>query len=161
MRHEVQRSQGGRLVDREARHGAAQALGGLLTGLLTNDEFEAAYPDVTETADRAIAAIHSMTWNSFSDTQVHKLVGKYEPHAAMRSRLERCVRFLQSDEEYRWACSDFSRGGHVSALVNAVSLGLIRWFLNREARLAGQEMRAAAESPAWPFAEKSAAEGTA
>lgn len=149
------------MVDREARDRAAQALGGLLKGLLTNDEFEDAYPDVTESADLAIAAIHSMTWNTFSDSRVHKLVGKDEPHADMRNRLDRCVRFLRTNEEYRWSCSDFSRGGHVSSLVDAISFGLIRWFLNRETRLAGPEMRAAAESSVWPFGAKNGDEGTA
>lgn len=158
MRYAILLRKGGRLVDQEARNRAAQALRGLLTGALTNDEFEDAYPDVTETADRAIAAIHSMTWNAFSDTRVHRLVGSDKPDAATANRLERCVRFLQTNEEYRWSCSDFSRGGHVSSLVNAISFGLLRWLLDREMSLAGKDMRAAADSTEWPFAEKGASE---
>ncbi len=86
-------------IDRTARDAAAQSLRGLISGKLTNDDFEDGQPIST---DPVIEAVFSSAWCFYSDMHPHKLAGRYTLHPSLRREALRWLLFLDGDLPYLW-----------------------------------------------------------
>jgi hypothetical protein len=76
---------------------AADLVRRLGDGKITNDEFDAQYP---ESEDRAIKAIHQFLWFHWDDRFSHILEGPYRLNKETFAIVDRCIAFLQKDLEY-------------------------------------------------------------
>jgi hypothetical protein len=84
----------------EVRVEAANLVCRFRDGEITNDEFEDSfYPLYHRTRDRALLAIGTSIWCTYSDLREHRLLGM-DPYT--RSSFDRCVLFLRSGLAYRW-----------------------------------------------------------
>jgi hypothetical protein len=90
------------MVDRKARDKLAEALRHLISGQLTNDEFDAAYPGSCE--DPAVLAVweSASCLYSSSDLFAYRLRGRYKVSPEVRRASARAVVFLHSSLEYEW-----------------------------------------------------------
>ncbi len=86
-------------IDRTARDLAAQSLRGLISGRLTNDDFEDFFPI---SRDPAIEAVWSTAWCLYSDMRSYALNGAHALHPATRREALRWLLFLDSDLPYMW-----------------------------------------------------------
>jgi hypothetical protein len=84
----------------EVRAEAAYHLRRFRDGEITNDEFEDAYlPLCHQAEDRALRAIATAVWPSYSDLHEHKLPPL---DAEAKAFFDRCILFLRSDLPYEW-----------------------------------------------------------
>lgn len=88
------------VVDRAARDAVAEGLRGLISGRLTNDEYEMAYPARTD--DPVIEAVYQTAWYLYSDTEEYRLKGAYALHPSHRREALRWLLFLDSNRPYVW-----------------------------------------------------------
>ena len=88
------------MVDREARRQLAEALRQLVTGRITNDEFEELWPEVCN--DSAVEGVRGFGWSLYSDTHPYRLRGIHRVSPETRKMAARAVLFLRSDREYEW-----------------------------------------------------------
>ncbi len=86
------------MVDREKRFQAADLIGKLMSGEITNYEYEDRLPRSPE--DPAIHAIHTAVWFTYSDVREHRIDGKSALTPEARRILEQCIVFLKTDLEY-------------------------------------------------------------
>ena len=87
------------MIDRPARDQLSRNLRLLVSGKITNDQFEDGIP---ETSDAAIVAFAGMAWLLYSDMYKRRLVGRYANQPAARREALRWVLFLDSDYHYCW-----------------------------------------------------------
>jgi hypothetical protein len=89
----------------EVRAQGAQLLHRFRAGGITQDEFEDAfYPLIHHTKDRALCAIATAVWATYSDLKEHTL----EPQPGdVNALFDRCILFLRSDRPYRWERDNF------------------------------------------------------
>ena len=87
-------------VDRAARDAVAEGLRGLISGRLSNDEYEDTYP--AETDDPVIEAIYQTAWYLYSDTEEYRMKGAYALHPSHRREALRWLLFLDSNRPYVW-----------------------------------------------------------
>jgi hypothetical protein len=129
------------MIDMKARGRLAEAVRALVTGQITNDEFEARVP---RTDDLAVSEIFSRgLWFLYGDLSEHKLKGNSRLSAEGRLFAARCIVFLKSGQEYTWP----RERGWISLLkvaLGLVSLGLIPWLLQEECQ------------ECWPFSSDAA-----
>jgi hypothetical protein len=85
------------MVDRHNRLQASNLIQAFKSGLVTNDEFVAAFP---RSGDAAIRAIRSMLWLCYDDLREHRLTGKWALTGYGEKLFNRCVLFLKTDLEY-------------------------------------------------------------
>lgn len=88
------------MVDRGARHVAAEALREFVQGSISNRAYERKFP--RSKGDPALSGIYSHVWYCYSDTSEHTLTGKHALTEEGRAFIERCLLFLNSDLEFRW-----------------------------------------------------------
>lgn len=90
------------MVDRKARDKLAEELRHLVSGQLTNDEFDAASPD--DCPDAAVTAVWKWGWGHYSSGLFfpYRLRGAYRLPRETRRTAARAVVFLHSDLEYEW-----------------------------------------------------------
>jgi hypothetical protein len=136
------------MVDRKARHAAAQLVIQFRDGLITNDEFSIPW---VRTTDRALKAIATMLWNSYSDTRVERFDASNPIDPATRALFDRCVYFLRSDLEYEWPRDDLAWIEAYPKLLNGLTLGHLNRRLIAEQGRAEEEMRKAGDLEVWPF----------
>ncbi len=89
------------MIDAEARKKTCDLLSSLCAGIISNDEFEAGYP---ESLDRGVRAVERFASSLYHDTEKHYLSGAYATSSAERELCARCAMFLKSEIEYRWPC---------------------------------------------------------
>ena len=93
------------MVDRPARDRAAALVRDFRDGRIDNDRFADDFPARSD--DRALRAIYSMLWYSYDDLHRHRLTGKHALTPMGTALFDRCIAFLESDEEYAWPIDDF------------------------------------------------------
>jgi hypothetical protein len=132
------------VVDLEARRKLAEAARALVSGRISNDEFESRIP---ESEDPAVLEVYSKGfWLLYGDLSEHRLAGSRRLSRESRQFAARCILFLKSSEEYRWP---HERGslGLLRLVLGVLTLGLIPWLLRQ------------GKAPAfWPFASNAAYE---
>ena len=140
------------MVEHEARRRAAQLVRRFRDGEITNEEFDAAWPDSRE--DRALPAVSTMLWASYSDLREHRLEGRQALTHEGRQLFGRCALFLDLDYEYEWPKHNFIGIGGLGPWFRVLTLGLSwfvdRWIKQRNRRLQA-EMEAAGDFDVWPF----------
>jgi hypothetical protein len=88
------------MIDRPARDQLSRNLRLLISGKITNDQFEDGTPGSNE--DAAIMAFADMAWLLYSDMKEHQLVGRHSIEPSERREVLRWILFLDNDFEYRW-----------------------------------------------------------
>ena len=94
------------MVDSNARRLATALIAKLRDGLITNIEFEGAWPQY-EREDRGLIAVETMLWHYYDDFRTHKLTGRDALESGDRELFDRCVQFLGTDQEYEWREDNF------------------------------------------------------
>jgi hypothetical protein len=87
------------MVDRQARDQLALALRRLITGRITNDDFDEAIPSLD---DPCILPIYDCAWTLYDDNFQHHLTGRFELSPVVRREVARWIMFLYTDLEYDW-----------------------------------------------------------
>jgi hypothetical protein len=93
------------MVDPKQRHELAQDVRRLITGRMTNDEFDDAYYErYSESADLAIREIGRFCWGLYSSDLPlpYRLRGRYAVDSATRKKAAHAVLFLQTNLEYAY-----------------------------------------------------------
>jgi hypothetical protein len=132
------------MIDRPARRELSRALRRLVSGRVTNDEYEDQLPhEVRSSRDSGVLAIRAATWKLYDDLHEHRLEGPYALGRLGRRQLARWILFLKSNDEYEWPEVPMWLG--VLLLVpNIVSFGLVGSALQRS-------LDARGEIDVWPF----------
>jgi len=91
------------MIDRELRKQLSQDLRRLVTGRITNDEFDDAYFEryVTST-DATVLCVAEFGYGLYGDLFPYRLKDRYALDRATRRTAARCVLFLRMDLEYEW-----------------------------------------------------------
>jgi len=130
------------MVDRDARDRMALLLRRLVTGRITNDEFEDEIP--RSPADPAVTAIYRHgAWGLYSDLHQHRLVGRLRLPREERREVARFILFLKSDLEYEWTSPGLLQG----LLWTVAGLLTLGWTHRLYRRRLGRQ----GEVRVWPF----------
>jgi hypothetical protein len=138
------------MIDRPARNQLSRNLRLLVSGKISDDQFEDGIP---ETSDAAIMAFAGMAWLLYSGAYEHRLVGRYATEPGARREVVRWVLFLDSDYPYRWPRM-YLPGLHP---LRRVRPALMRWlnWPNAISPEHAAEFLAAGDRHAWPFISRS------
>jgi hypothetical protein len=93
------------MIDHAARRMLSQDARRLVTGRMTNDQFDDVYYEqYAESPDRAVAEISSFCYSLYSSDVLwpYRLRGWHAVDAETRSTAARCVLFLRSGREFEW-----------------------------------------------------------
>jgi hypothetical protein len=91
------------MVDRHERNDLADCLHRLVSGEITNDEFDSRYHRCWHSSeDGAVAEIATFGWGLYSDLHPYELKGPYAVSREIRETARHAILFLQTDLEYRW-----------------------------------------------------------
>src|SRR5262245_45523315 len=93
------------MIEKSARRSLSQDVRRLLTGRMTNDQFDDVfYHQYDRSRDRAVGEISSFCYSLYSSDLLlpYRLRGPYTVDAETRSAAGRCVLFLRSGLEYEW-----------------------------------------------------------
>ena len=105
------------MIDRSARNRLAELIRSLVSGSITNDEFEDRLP---ESNDKAVSEIfHHGAWFLYSDMKEYKLKGKDVLSQEDKSIVARWILFLKSEYEYEWPSASFEE-----AFLKSITLGV-------------------------------------
>ena len=129
------------MIDKQARAKLSESLRHLVSGQITNDQFEKIAP--RKSNDRAIWAIRHRAWFLYDDLKEYKLKGKYALTPKAKGVITRWLLFLKSNFEYEWP----THPGELwwGLILHLLSLSLIsRIFWNRTWIRSGN-------SKIWPF----------
>jgi hypothetical protein len=127
------------MIDRHSRNLAADILRAAKSGKITNYEIEDQWP---KSGDKALIYIAQRIWLCYDDLKkdLFKIDSNDEE---TRSLIERCISFLESEEEYQWPDYNFDRSG------------LIFWIdLTKSKKAKTEEWEGFVESAdfsKWPF----------
>lgn len=105
-------------VDALARARAAQLLEAYKEGDLSSDELESRWP---ESADPALDEIRRAVWLTYDDVEPSGA----PISAAERALLERCMRFLRTNEPYEWPVPRLWER-ILGVIVGMLTLGLVK-----------------------------------
>jgi hypothetical protein len=139
------------MIDRAARDQLSRSLKLLVTGRISNGQFEGSIPETKQ--DPSITALADMAWLLYSDMKEHRLVGRHSIGPGERREVLRWILFLDSDFEYRWPKMPLPG---LSPL-RRVRPALTRWLHWPSAISPKQaaEFLAAGDHSAWPFVSRS------
>ncbi len=130
------------MIDRVARTCLAKNMRHLVSGQITNDEFEDRA--LFGTADPAVYKVFmGGPWLFYSDLSEHRLIGPLRVPRPARRELARCILFLASDLEYEWPVQTTSAWARF-VIGNLFTLG---WLGRRHRR----KLSATGELDVWPF----------
>ena len=87
-------------IAKAERRVAAKLITRFVAGEITNDEFVDSYP--TAEADRALKDISIAMWGLYDDLSTHYVEPAIQRSSKTMAVVNRCIRFLESDAEYRW-----------------------------------------------------------
>ena len=138
------------MIDRAARDQLSRNLRLLVSGRISNDQFEDGIP---ETGDAAIAACADMAWLLYSDMKEHRLVGRNSIAPSDRREVLRWILYLDSDFEYRWP----TMGSPGLQPLGRVRPALTRWlhWPNAISPKRAADFLASGDHYAWPFVSRS------
>jgi hypothetical protein len=86
----------------EARSRLHKGLDDLITGRITDLEFDEVYDELNCSPDRAVAEISTFGWGLYSDCVTYRITEHYRIHPKTGEIAERCLLFLGTDVEYKW-----------------------------------------------------------
>jgi hypothetical protein len=138
------------MIDRSARDQLSRNLRLLVSGRISNHQFEDGIPD---TNDAAIMACADMAWLLYSDMKEHRLVGRNSIGPSDRREVLRWVLFLDSDFEYCWP----RMGLPGLQPLRRVRPALTRWlhWPNTISAKRAADFLASGDHHAWPFISRS------
>jgi hypothetical protein len=91
------------MVDRDLRQHLSQDLRRLVTGRMTNDDFDDAYDErYRGSHDAAVDQIAKFGWSLYSDDFPYRLRGRHALDDATRRTAARCVLLLRTGLDYQW-----------------------------------------------------------
>lgn len=111
------------MVDKEARAELRIAVRRLITGRMTNDDFDEVYGKHWNSEDGAVASIAAFGWGLYSDTWTYRLKGAHAVCPEVRSLASRSILFLYTDQEYEWP--PFAGDSMISLLAGLGRLGAL------------------------------------
>ena len=115
------------MVDREARSQYGQLLRQLISGRMTNDEYEEQFDAIEcDANDPAVSEAYHQAWFLYDDLRTHRMTGAYRLNREGRHAIAQAVLFLQSDQEYGWP-KDGMFG--ISLTLLLVAEVVVCWFL--------------------------------
>lgn len=127
-------------IDTPSRRAAAELVRQLASGRLTNDGFEAQWPD---SSDRALSAVREAAWFLYSDLRAYRLTGADRLPFPIRRQAARWVLFLHSDLPYEWPVA--SRAEKLArSIAGLLTLGVAT-------RLWKTALQVAEDADVWPF----------
>ena len=132
------------MIDRCARNKLAELLRHLVSGQLTNYQFDDAVDaaGIVKSDDAAIGAIRRQAWQLYSDLREHRLTGRDAVSESGRRIVARSILFLHSDLDYEWPRHPLE--GLTRLLSHLLSLGVIP-------RRVDKKWEAAGDVDVWPF----------
>jgi hypothetical protein len=132
------------MIDRDARNKLAETLRHLLSGQITNDQFETAA--LIESDDPIIDAVVDQAWFLYSDWYEHKLTGSHALSKSDRQTVSQFILFLHSELEYEWPRHPLGEGIKAIArpLLYLLSFGLIPLYIDNKWKTSG-------DFDVWPF----------
>jgi hypothetical protein len=86
-------------IDTTARRKLAELLRHLVSGVISNDEFE---DRLAWSRDEAVVAIYEQAWLLYDDLHEHRLTGKWRVPDEARFVIARWILFLHSELPYEW-----------------------------------------------------------
>lgn len=122
------------MIDRKARDILAEQLRHLVSGQITNDEFNARLPGKTQ--DAGFRAIEEQAWFLYGDLSQHKLTGSRALSESGRHTICRLILFLHSDLEYEW--SKHLCTGFVRLFAGVISLGWVPEHFDKQWQAQGE-----------------------
>jgi len=90
------------MVIPEDRSRVHQALSDLVSGQITNMEFDPVYEEFHSSPDRAAAEIAHFGWCLYSDSVTYRITEHYRISPEVRETASKCLLFLQTDLEFAW-----------------------------------------------------------
>jgi len=158
------------MVDSIRRKKLALHLRFLVTGQITNDEFEnSVMDDVTfgwlpeqfyradgcTTDDPLIRAVVEYTWCLYSDLENHKLVGKFKLTEFQEKEIARMILFLHSNQEYNWDYFDLTnplmRFSFSEMMRSILTFGKYLNDQKKTRQRQYEEMKSMGDFDYWPF----------
>jgi len=101
------------MIDCEERKQLSQDLRRLVTGRITNDEFDDVYSErFCHSKDQTVADIAEFGYGLYSNGTLvpYRLRGRYAVRKDVRRIVARCVLFLRAGREYKWPRWPYSTG---------------------------------------------------
>ncbi len=126
-------------VATEKRRIAADTLRKYFRQEIKSDDFVGRFPKARE--DRVLAAIRDVMWVFYSDNFSHYMFNETRAKPEVRSLYERCILFLEGDQEYEWPKLKVTPLDWVRDLVGSEKGRLLTFK-----QLAGHQ-----DFAAWPF----------
>jgi hypothetical protein len=80
-------------IDTKARRKLAEALRHLVSGVITNDEFE---DRLARSQDEAVVAVYEQAWTLYDDLHEHRLTDKWRISDDAKQVIARWILFLYS-----------------------------------------------------------------
>ncbi|MDF2478321.1 MAG: hypothetical protein K0S24_3804 [Sphingobacterium sp.] len=161
------------MVDLERRKKLAYHLRHLVTGLISNDEFEESITDDVSFGwlpeqyyrskdakfdDPIIRPMLELCWCLYSDLENHKLTGKHQLSDEELKDVARIILFLNSDFEYEWPYFDrinlLLRFSFKDLLFTALTLGQHYGVKLNERKEQYEEFKNTGDQELWPFINK-------
>ena len=121
------------MIDRDARKILSEQLRRLISGQITNDEFESVVLSV-KTSDTGYWAVFEQAWQLYSDLSEHKIDTRSLPQDAEEA-INRSILFLHSGLEFEWPkhpCTGFTR-----LLAGAISFGRLPQYYDEKWKAEG------------------------
>jgi hypothetical protein len=105
-------------VDRKARHELAESLGLLVSGQMTNDQFDDRYyAEWLNSEDETVREIAEFGYSLYSsDVGTYRLRGWNAASQDAKQAAERAMLFLRSDREYNWPRSPANTVANLAAM---------------------------------------------
>ena len=127
-------------IDITSRRAAAELVGQLASGRLTNDEFEERWP---ASADPALSAVRDAAWFLYSDLRTYRLAGADRLPFPIRRQVARWVLFLHSDLPHEWPVE--SRAAKLTrSIAGLLTMGVAT-------RLWKTALQVSEDAEVWPF----------
>jgi hypothetical protein len=135
-------SQGDSVIDREARNRLAEAISSLVSGQITNGEFEDHLRGWSH--DSAINEVfRGGPWMLYDDLHTYRLQGANKLTPELKTEAARWVLFLKTDLAYEWPV--LSRPARLLfVLTNICTVGLAGFLYRRRLKQVG-------DISVWPF----------
>jgi hypothetical protein len=132
------------VIDKQARAKLSESLRHLVSGQITNVEFENNIP--RKSKDRAVNVIRRQAWLLYDGMKEYKLKGKYAVASKDKGEIARWLLFLKTNYEYEWPAHPTETWWGM--LLSLLSISLIpRLFWNRKWMNSGNY-------PIWPYIRK-------
>lgn len=140
------------MIDRAARDIAALSLRRLISGNMTNEDFEFSQPD---TEDEAVLAVYDTAWLLYGDHDIHVLTGRYKVAPDVKREVIRWILFLDSSNEYVWPKIAWPGSDPQKRVrIGGVWRRRLLWQLQALSQAEADAFFVAGDYEAWPFASR-------